>query len=165
MVSSQGSLPPYLFNKSRRQQNRASWLQTLWPDQYEVPLTYEPQFLSWKVGGNKVDNEACKFLSRVDWRNLHTLYLSTVRLKSFQSNHRKRLPPHLQGQMEKFGEIGPWYFLFDLDGNKICDKGCQNITKRDWPSMRIFEISIFLNISVVCGIREEGCRFMAKNNR
>ena len=66
--------------------------------------------------------------------------------------------------MEKFGENGPWYFLFDSDENKICDRGCQNISKRDWQSMKIFDISIFLNIPVVCGIREEGCRFMAKNN-
>ena len=62
--------------------------------------------------------------------------------------------------MEEFG-IGSC--SFDSGWNKIGDRGNQYICGGDWPRIKIVWIGIYINSSGDCGVREEGCRSMAKH--
>ena len=46
--------------------------------------------------------------------------------------------------------------------NKIGDRGYRYMSGGGWPRVKRFDISIYQNISEDCGVREEGCRAMAK---
>ena len=51
------------------------------------------------------------------------------------------------------------YLLLNSGQNKIGDRGCRHISGVGWPRV---DIRIHQNISGNCGVREEGCRAMAK---
>ena len=52
--------------------------------------------------------------------------------------------------------------LLKSDWNKIGDRGCQHISGGEWPRLKGVDMGIHQNISGDCGMREEGCRAMAK---
>ena len=52
--------------------------------------------------------------------------------------------------------------LLNLDSNKIGDRGCRYISEGVWPQVKGVEMRIIQNISGRCGVREEGCRAIAK---
>ena len=52
--------------------------------------------------------------------------------------------------------------LLNLAKNKIGDRGCWHISGGDWQGVRRVNMGINQNISEGCGVREEGCREMAK---
>ena len=55
--------------------------------------------------------------------------------------------------------------LLNLDENKIGDRGCRHISGGGWPRVKRVDMGINQNISEDCGVREEGCRAMAKQKR
>ena len=67
--------------------------------------------------------------------------------------------------MEKIGANQPLLFLSNIGSNKISDKGCLHISEAHWPKITSVDLSIHRNSSVNCGIREEGCRWIAKQQR
>ena len=52
--------------------------------------------------------------------------------------------------------------IFNSDGNKIGDRGCQYIGGGGWLRMKEVGVGICLNSSDTCSVREEGCRAIAK---
>ena len=52
--------------------------------------------------------------------------------------------------------------LLNSGYNKIGDRGCRHISGGGWPRMKGVGMGINQNISGGCGVREEGCRAMAK---
>ena len=52
--------------------------------------------------------------------------------------------------------------LLNSGWNKIGDRGCRHIGGGGWPRVKVVYIGINQNILADCGVREEGCRAMAK---
>ena len=52
--------------------------------------------------------------------------------------------------------------LLNSEFNKIGDRGCRHISEGGWPRLKGVHMGINQNISGDCGVREEGCRAMAK---
>ena len=52
--------------------------------------------------------------------------------------------------------------LLNSAGNKIGDRGCRHISGGAWLRVEGVYMGIHQNISEGCGVREEGCRAMAK---
>ena len=55
--------------------------------------------------------------------------------------------------------------LIRLDKNKIGDRSCRHISRGGWLLVIGVEMGINQNNSEDCGVREEGCRAMAKWQR
>ena len=55
----------------------------------------------------------------------------------------------------------PRSLLLNSGWNKIGDRGCRHINGGGWLQVKVVHMSI-QNILGDCGIREEGCRAMAK---
>ena len=52
--------------------------------------------------------------------------------------------------------------LLNSGWNKIGDRGCRHIGGGGWPRVKEVYMGIHHNMSGNCGVREEGCRAMAK---
>ena len=52
--------------------------------------------------------------------------------------------------------------ILNSAGNTIGDRGCRHISGEGWLQMKGVDLRIVQIISVSCGVREEGCRAMAK---
>ena len=64
--------------------------------------------------------------------------------------------------MERVRVDGFRLLFFHTGFNKICDRSCQHLCKGSWLLLQTTYISIHFYSSGSCGIREEGCRLMAK---
>ena len=63
------------------------------------------------------------------------------------------------GRVEGYSHMS---LLFNLDKNKIGDRGCRHISGGVWLLIKGVDMRIVQIISVSCGVREEGCRVMTK---
>ena len=79
-----------------------------------------------------------------------------------QRGRREGLQASLEGGLGGAGGDCPRSLLLNSDYNIIGDKGCQLFSGGGWPRVKGVCMSINLNISGYCGVREEGCRTMAK---
>ena len=79
-----------------------------------------------------------------------------------QLGGREGLQAPLEGGLGEAGGDYPMLLLINSVCNKIGDRGCRHIGGGDWQRVKAVGMGINQNISVDCGVREEGCRAMAK---
>ena len=68
----------------------------------------------------------------------------------------------LKGGLGGVGEYLAMSLLLNSGYNKFGDKGCWHISGGGWLRLKGVGIGINKNILDGCGVREEGCRAMAK---
>ena len=81
-----------------------------------------------------MEDSGCKILSRADWRSLKTIAI-------LQLDRREGMQIHLQSRLEAVGVNSFMSLQFNLDANKICDRGCQHICDGNWPQIKKVDLS------------------------
>ena len=90
------------------------------------------------------------------------VYLWVCRL---QLGGREGMQAPLEGSLGGIGAYSSMSLLLNSGNNKIRNRGCQHISMGGWLRVKGVGMGNIQNISVGCGIREEGCRAMAKWQR
>ena len=105
------------------------------------PFHLHPQFLCCYEGSNKIGDLGCQLILGADWSHLHRLDLGAF-FHSFRFEFAwiEGLPLPLAKWVESVRFSWHKLSIRDIDCNKIEDKGCKNLSRAEWKSLKSLNI-------------------------